>query len=117
VLHLAFVLNHALGSPRCFQGYRRFSDNRFPLAKASVFRLAKSERHEVAVIAARGIRELHRPIAQRQRKYHLTVLEAHQANAGRRAARTFECAALCSLAHLLPIAGPMVLGIEGHSGC
>jgi hypothetical protein len=37
-LGLPFVLNNALGSPRCFQGYRRFSGNRFPpkrLAKAS----------------------------------------------------------------------------------
>jgi hypothetical protein len=38
VLHLAFVLNDALGSPACFQGHRWVTDNRSPpkrLAKAS----------------------------------------------------------------------------------
>jgi hypothetical protein len=48
---------------------------------------------------------------------HFANSLTHSSNAGRRAPRPFECATLCWLAHLLPIAGSMVLDIEGHSGC
>jgi hypothetical protein len=52
-------------APACFQGHRRLLvGNRSPpkcLTKASAsFRLGKAEHHEVAVIAAQGVRELRR---------------------------------------------------------
>jgi hypothetical protein len=50
VLHLAFVLNNALGSPACFQGHRRLLVGNVPTEAAGkslrVFRLRKAEYDE-----------------------------------------------------------------------
>jgi hypothetical protein len=78
VLHLAFVLNNALGWPACFVGHRRPPvRNRKRLAKSSVSsRLGEAEHHKVVVTAAQGVLELCRRQDASSAKYHLTVHEA-----------------------------------------
>jgi hypothetical protein len=63
-MHLAFVLNSALGWPACFQvtaGCPSQSLSPEALGKSlRIFRLGKAEHHEVAVIAAQGVPERRR---------------------------------------------------------
>jgi hypothetical protein len=78
VLQPAFVLDNARVS--CL--FSRFSpDRRQPLPTEAlskslrIFRFSKAEHHEVAVIAAQGVRKQRCRQGRHRGKYHLTVLE------------------------------------------